>query len=468
MGQVALATDTHRVGRVIPRGFLGLGFEYGKLQRYAGDDPQAVDPVLEQLIRNLTPGQSPVVRIGGDTTDWSWWPVPGMQPPPGVSYTLTPAWIAVLQALTRSLDAHLIMGINFEADSNIIAATEAHALIGGIGGDSIQALELGNEPELYSTFGWYQTPNGTEVSGRPTNWDFPMFEQNFMSVASALPPVALAGPTTGQPWWDPELGRFLTDNPRVSIATVHRYPLWICVPTSPLYPSVAHLLSATASAGLAASVSNLVRVAHDHKIPLRVDEMNITPCPVRAMRLRPSFATSLWALDVLFEMASVGVDGVNLQTSTGGMDDLFTFQQIDGRWEAAVAPEYYGLLTFARATPGGSRLVPLLHTPRPPLHAWATRAPDGTVRIVVINEGRRPKTIDVNGPVVRAPATLDRLLAATSAHAHQVTLGGQTFGTWTRTGALAGREARLVVKPHGQEYVFNVPGWSADLLTIRR
>ncbi len=62
--------------RAIPAGFLGLSLEYSAVSAYAGRDPSAVDPVFEQLIRNLTPGQRPVLRIGGDTTDWSWYPVP--------------------------------------------------------------------------------------------------------------------------------------------------------------------------------------------------------------------------------------------------------------------------------------------------------------------------------------------------------------------------------------------------------
>src|SRR5437763_2720432 len=68
-----LRLDFPRSAPVIPPGFLGLGIEYRSLANYAGGDPNEVDPVLETLIRNLTPGQSPVLRIGGDTTDWSWW-----------------------------------------------------------------------------------------------------------------------------------------------------------------------------------------------------------------------------------------------------------------------------------------------------------------------------------------------------------------------------------------------------------
>ena len=76
-------------GSPIQRGFLGLSFEYRAIEAYAGSDPNALNPVLEKLISNLSPGQPPRIRIGGDSTDWTWWPVPHMRQPPGVSYTIT-------------------------------------------------------------------------------------------------------------------------------------------------------------------------------------------------------------------------------------------------------------------------------------------------------------------------------------------------------------------------------------------
>ena len=71
----------------IPIGFAGLSLEYTTVEDYLGKDPSAVDPVFEQLVRNVAPKQRPVLRIGGDTTDWTWWPVPGTARPPWVRYS---------------------------------------------------------------------------------------------------------------------------------------------------------------------------------------------------------------------------------------------------------------------------------------------------------------------------------------------------------------------------------------------
>ena len=77
-------------GPQIQPGFLGLSLENTAILPYAGDDPKAPDPVFLQLVRNLSPRQSPQLRIGGDSTDWAWYPVPGMSKPRGVRVTLTP------------------------------------------------------------------------------------------------------------------------------------------------------------------------------------------------------------------------------------------------------------------------------------------------------------------------------------------------------------------------------------------
>ena len=119
-------------GRPIPPGFIGLSLEYRAVLSYAGSDPRALNPVFLQLLRNIAPDQSPVLRIGGDSTDWTWWPVPKMQRPPGITYNITPDWLAVARALAEQTGVHYILGINLEADVQAIEVAEAHALLAGM------------------------------------------------------------------------------------------------------------------------------------------------------------------------------------------------------------------------------------------------------------------------------------------------------------------------------------------------
>jgi hypothetical protein len=76
-----LTTGGPATDRAIPAGFLGLSLEYFAIPAYAGANPSAVDPVFVQLIRNLAGGNPPELRIGGDTTDRTWWPVPDTPTP---------------------------------------------------------------------------------------------------------------------------------------------------------------------------------------------------------------------------------------------------------------------------------------------------------------------------------------------------------------------------------------------------
>src|SRR5947209_3297752 len=79
--------------RPIPPGFVGLSIEYHSAPAYFGA-PEHPDTVLLALVRKLAPRQSPVIRFGGDTTDWTWAPTPGVARPGGIRYTLDPSWTA--------------------------------------------------------------------------------------------------------------------------------------------------------------------------------------------------------------------------------------------------------------------------------------------------------------------------------------------------------------------------------------
>jgi hypothetical protein len=419
--------------------------------------------VFLQLVRSLT-GAGPVLRIGGDSADWTWWPVPGIRRPPGVTFTITPRWVAVTRRLTAALGARLILGINLEANSTDLAAAEAQTLIASLGQGSIRALELGNEPELYGAFPWYRT-GGKPVTGRPSSYDFTAFLQDFTRFAAVLPRVPLAGPTVSGPRWMQDLGRFMAAEPQAKVVTLHRYPLQLCyMPRdSPRYPSVAHLLSSQASSGLAGTFAPYTTLVHRAGRELRIDELNTVSCGADPA-VSQTFASALWALDTLFAMVDSGIDGVNIHTFPGAGYELFTFRHASGRWSATVSPEYYGLLMFAQAAPPGSRLLPVT-AGSGSLKVWATRAPDGRVRIVAINkDAAHERVVTLRVPGGRSAGLLERLEAPSVSSRSGVSLGGWSFGARTRTGVPAPR-MEAVTASGGRFEVALAPG-SAALLTV--
>ena len=250
-GPVVVRVGAALKANPIPSGFLGLSIEYTALLPYAGTD--APTSVLVQLIRQLDPGQSPVLRFGGDTTDWSWVPVPGMAQPPGVHYVITPQWLDAAAGLVHALNARVIFGVNLQANRPVVAATEATAFVDAVGLASVEALEVGNEPEAYGFRGWYHTPAGIPVLSRRPSYDIRSYAREFKRFARVLPNLPLAGPATGSNGWMAGLPRLLSAAPRLRVVTVHRYPLNHCAaPGTEHHPSLARLAGSDLVARLGA------------------------------------------------------------------------------------------------------------------------------------------------------------------------------------------------------------------------
>jgi hypothetical protein len=447
----------------VGNGFLGLSMEYRGLAAYAGTDPRAIDPPFLNLVRDIAPNQRPVLRIGGDSTDWTWWPVAGMRRPGGVKLDLTPQSMAVTRSVAQNLGARLILGINLEADNTRVAAAEARAFVNRIGASSIAALEIGNEAELYPAFAWYTTSSGHKVKGRPAGYNFADMIGDFSRTTAVMPRIPLAGPSSGSALWLPSLTHFLDSEPRVKIATVHAYPLKHCAGSPAVTES--ELLSDTSSNGLAATVAPWVTAAHGRGIPLRVDEMNAITCG-GTRGISDTYGSALWALDTMFAMAQTGVDGVNVHTVPGTINEILGPSFAHGRWSVAVHPEFYGLMMFAQAAPAGSRLLSLQGTPAPGVKVWATAAPDHTVRVVVINKlTRRTMTVPVRVPAGRGPAIAEQLRGRSLYASGSVTLGGQSFGAGTSTGRLGPAKTSELRSRNGA-FPVTVPASSATLLTI--
>jgi len=268
--------------------------------------------------------------------------------------------------------------------------------------------------------------------------------------------------------WISNLQQFMRAE-RPSMVTIHRYPLQSCsaVPGSFNYPTISHLLGSTASAGLADALEPYVAMAHAHHLRFRNAEMNSVSCG-SDNRVAETFASALWVTDTLFNLVHAGVDGVNIHTFNGANDQLFSTTRMGSRWHAYVAPEYYGVWLFSQAAPPGSRLLRVSgHGATNSLRVWATRAQDGRVRIVLINDSiAHAETVAVRVPGKAATATLERLRAPSVGSTGGVTLGGRSFRTDTTTGLPRGRSQTTKLTAVAGAYVVRVPATSAAMITV--
>ncbi len=454
--------------RAVPPGFLGLSIEYPALPAYAGSDPSNLNPLFLKLVRGLSPGQRPVLRIGGMSEDKSWLPSVGGGTPPWATFILTAPWLKLAHAVAVALDARMILGVNLEADSSALAGAEAKVLLSGVGRAYVRALELGNEPDLYGTFPWYHTASGHAVTGRSAGWNYSAYAPDFNAIASAVPTYPLAAPSYGTLSWAANLGNFISSTPSLGLVTMHRYPLQSCFvsPGSPRYPTIGDLLAPAASTGLATTLSGLAAVAHQHHLPLRLDELNSVACGA-APTVSETFASALWAPDMLFELLRGGIDGVNIHTFPGAGYELFTMRHSGGRWSVAIAPEYYGLLLFGRAAPPGSVLLAQSGGATGAVKVWSTLAPDHRVRVLIINKDlRHGHAVAVRIPGADGTAELERLVAPAASGTRRITLAGQSFAANSSSGRLRGARRTTGIDPDGSTYTVVLSAASAALLTV--
>ena len=450
-------------GPPIRAGFVGITTEYWDMFKEVGTNPSQPDVPFEQVLENLAPDGGFDLRIGGDTSDWTWWPVPGMARPPWARWTLTPTWMAVAQKLLEDLHAHLIAGINMEADNATVAATEVAAIQSGIGPTVPTTFELGNEPELYPKWPFYITKTKQTVFGRPANYSFPQITSEWDSLASYLGHVRLAGVGYSSFRALPYVRQFLLASPNLSLLTMHTYALTPqnCQKGGELRES--SLFDLNSLQNLAARVGAWAALGTAHRVSLRVDEINAVTCgglPDFSNTMGPA----LWALNILPLYAQTGITGVNFETRPNTAQNLIQPTATSTGWQVTVQPEYYGMLAFAQLTPPGSRILSI--TPMPNgLFAWAVETPTHTVNIVVTNTTSHARRVAIQVAGVKGPANTETLTDSTGklTATAGVTLGGQTISP--QTGQLTGTQARTQVAQRKGVYDITVRPASATILS---
>jgi len=484
---VAASIDLTNPGVKIPYSFSGFSMEYGDVLNFTGRTTDTKNQVFIQLLKNLGNfgnGASPV-RVGGNSTDESWWNPNGLTKPAGVKYNITNVDLASLEASLSQTGSQLILGVNLGQNQPSIAVDYIKAAQSILAPNRILSFELGNESDLYTSHPYYKDPtNGTTVNVRPSSYTFNQYLSEFANHSSTLrnsftkmPPLAGTAFATSIYGWMQYFPTFLSNQSQmVNLITYHYYPLSTCSwsqPGSSTYPSISNLLSDQTSLVPAQKVATFVNQAKQYGTLLSMSEFNSVSCG-GASGVSNSFASALWGADVLFNMASVGVRSVHLHTGSGGSYSPISFSinrsSTATTYTPTVNPLYYGMLLFAQATANNSQLLPVSSqtSGNANVKVWATMDNQNVVRVVAINKDLNASgnaEIKLSSP--RSTGSLVRLTASSASATTGVTLGGQTFDG-TIDGSPIGKSTSTNIEPKNGIYTFSLPPASAALLTINK
>jgi hypothetical protein len=451
----------------IPRSFFGLSLEVNELPTYVQEGA-----VFDRALSLLRPasGDDLMLRVGGKSADDAYWKSPVLNAPPWV-FEIGDQWLGQLAALVARDRLRVTLDLNLATHSPLMAAGFARAASKALAPRGLAGLAVGNEPDLFGHQpGLDRERVDSTLRSTPLDWtrDYsPLsYRRDYVAYARALaravPGIPLAGPESARssPRW---LGVFRGLGPLMPKSlSIHRYASSTCwAKDSPRYPRISLLLSERSTAGLAERLRRAIAYAHQAGMSFLVSELNSVSCGGNE-GVADSFATALWAPDVLFELLREGVDGVNWHIRPRLLNA--PFELLAGAIEPL--PEFYGLALFAQMIgPEASRLgVHVSSAGGLHLKAWATRSRAQT-NVLLINKGTRSASVALSSASPGGRALVQRLLAPSTSARDNVTLAGRAIGS---DGRWHGRKVVASVPLRGGSYHVLVPGYSAALVQVAR
>jgi hypothetical protein len=454
------------VARPVPPSFLGISFEYDQLAKFESAG-RPFDRMI--AVMHSHDGAPMFVRLGGRSADDFYWDPPTGTVVPRFVHVLSPPWLATLGDLVRRDDLRIGFDLNLAVHSPQMEMSFVRAALRALPQKSVASAAFGNEPDLYWLQPWLDRERvSSTMPSTPAHWvesysrkaERRYYRQYAQPFRRAFPHVPLEAPDLAFP--NPTWVAQLTSLGRLAppVISVHRYATAYC---RRIHfhgaPKVSTFLKNGTSAGLVGTLHHDLALAQAHGAALRVSEMNSVTCGGEE-GVADSFATALWAPDVLFELMRAGVVGANFHIRPRLPNAPFHI--VAGQVQAE--PEVYGLALFARMIGPGASLLALRlpHLPGYPLKAWGVSSRDG-VRLLLINKSSHGMTVRFTLPGRRRAATVLRLLAPSPRATAGVTLGGQSIGP---DGRWQGQRVVQSLLPAAGTYRLALPAYSAALVHL--
>jgi len=450
---VSVSFNTRAPLPPVPRDFLGLSFELADLPRvasYAGRGD------LVPLLRSLGPG---VFRFGGVSADTRIaWRDRATPLPSWATGAVEAADFRNLASLSAETGWRIVLTVGLGHFEPEAAAREVAAAKAALG-ESLEAIEVGNEPNAWALHGLRTEP-----------WTVVQYDAQLAAyraaIEAAAPGIALAGPDTSGS------SAFETWGPAEAVAqrpvllTGHHYALGCGEHPA---PTIARLLSPRTRGLEEISLQRYMLVAQQSETPFRLDETNNVSCGGTA-GISNTFASALWAVSYLPRVMAEGVAGVNLHglpANCGGYAPMCApTPQALAAGTLRVQPEWSALL-LARALVGERPLRTLTSSPgQPNVQVTALIAGDGRLHVVVVDDdppGARSVLVRLLVGRASAGASILSLTAPSPDALTGVRLGGRAItpdGSWSQP-----RRLPRAANKHGVIAVRITPS-SAALLTV--
>jgi hypothetical protein len=422
---VSVSAVTSEPGPPVARNFLGLSFEVAALPQiasYAGEGD------LVTMLRSLGVG---VLRFGGVTADEQvGWVDEATPQPAWASRALEAGSLRGLGSLAAASGWGVLLTVGLGHFEPQAAAREAAAAKAALG-SSLEAIEIGNEPDSYARHGLRAAP-----------WTPEQYDEQVDAYRSAIealaPGIPLAGPDTSGSSAYEKWGLSEAIYQRPALLTGHHYPLSCSQHPA---PTISMLLSPQIRELEERSLRRYLLVAQEAEVPFRLDETNTVSCG-GVPGISDTFASALWAVSYVTQAMSMGAAGINLQGNPTNCVGYTPVCAADG--EAAVTgqleaqPVWYALL-LAKALVGERPLRTIVGPAhRPNVVASAFEAADGTTQFVLVDDdppGARGAAMRLHVGSGFHGATVLSLTAPSPEALSGVQLGGRAVaanGSWSQ------------------------------------
>jgi hypothetical protein len=422
----------------IPEDFIGLGYEMSSVAALGLLSPSNQRYV--KLVEGL--GTQGVLRVGGIVANYTRYEPNGVIKADKHETVITRASLDQFAEFLRTVGWTTIWSVNFAQGSIEEAVKEAKA-VADVLGDSLLALEIGNEVENYD--------RGPKAF-RSAPYSYETYRAEYArwhaAIAAAVPGLRFAAPDTASNLEWPE--RLAADaHGDVQLLTTHYYR------TNQIRGSADQL--AGPDPHLGEILERMGIASRQSRIPWRLCEANSFSGGGRP-GVSDTLLGALWTLDLLLLLAANRVAGVNIETGVNQLGFVSSYSPIqdDGNGVNTAGVPYYGMLAFSVARRGCRDMIPVeLSSSSPGLTAYALGSFGKVQSVVVIN---RDSQIDAHitlGDLGIGSAKAIRLTAPSIESKSDVTLGGATVnpgGEWHST-ASEHIDHGLLSLPHGSAVI---------------